>query len=192
MQGKEDLRVIKTKKALSEAFLDLLSKKPFDDITVNELCEAAGIRRATFYKHYSDKINFLTAYVSSLRDTFEREVWKSRQPGATKEYYVVYVKLIIKFIANHPVQVDNIFRSSLFPSVMAIVIEQNFRDTCHKLRESEEDGLNLGVSVEVIASMCAGGVAHSLYQWLKEGKKVPADELAEQIGNLIATIIEHK
>lgn len=84
MQNKDDLRVIRTKKALSEAFIELLNSKTFDEITVNELCEEAGIRRATFYKHYSDKYDFLTAYTRSLRDRFESSVWKSKKPGPTK------------------------------------------------------------------------------------------------------------
>ena len=43
MSGKEDLRVKRTKKALTKAFMKLLSVKSFEDITVNELCDEAGI-----------------------------------------------------------------------------------------------------------------------------------------------------
>ena len=46
---KEDLRVKKTKRALTLAFIELLKVKHFEDITINELCEKAEIRRATFY-----------------------------------------------------------------------------------------------------------------------------------------------
>ena len=50
---KEDLRVKKTKRVLTEAFFKLLNEKPFEEITVNELCDRADVRRATFYKHYT-------------------------------------------------------------------------------------------------------------------------------------------
>jgi AcrR family transcriptional regulator len=73
MEHKDDLRVRRTKKALNEAFIKLLSEKPFEDITINELCDTAGVRRATFYKHYSDKFGFLTAYTRALRDKFDSE-----------------------------------------------------------------------------------------------------------------------
>ncbi len=192
MREKEDLRVIKTKKALSVAFLELLSQKPFDEITVNELCETAGIRRATFYKHYSDKFSFLTSYVGDLRYVFEKEIWKSKKPGATKDYYVAYAKQLVIFISEHSVQINNIFRSSLFPSALSIIVEQNYRDTCERLRASEAEGMKLSASVEIIASMCAGGVANTVYQWLKEGKKISTDELAKQIGDVVAAAIEHK
>ena len=50
---KPDLRVQKTRSALTSALYDLLCQKSFDDVTVTELCEKAVIRKATFYKHFS-------------------------------------------------------------------------------------------------------------------------------------------
>ena len=85
---KEDLRVRKTKKALSDAFISLLQEKRFEEITINELCEKAEIRRATFYKHYTDKFHFLARFTRSLRDQFDVSFWDSDKPDTTPEYYV--------------------------------------------------------------------------------------------------------
>ena len=48
MEEKTDLRIRKPYKALCDAFVTILEKKRFDDLTVNELCDEAMIRRATF------------------------------------------------------------------------------------------------------------------------------------------------
>ncbi len=189
MQNREDLRVIRTKKALSEAFIRLLNNKTFDDITVNELCDEAGIRRATFYKHYSDKYSFLTAYTRSLRDRFENSVWKSKKPGPTKEYYVAYAKRLVMFISENSTAVNNIVQSSLFPSVLSVIIEQNYKDTCERLNASVASGMKLSASVEVTASMCAGGVANTVYNWIKSGMLISTEELAEQIGTVVSAAI---
>jgi AcrR family transcriptional regulator len=189
MRSKEDLRVIKTKKALSEAFVRLLGKKPLDEITINELCEEAGVRRATFYKHYSDKFNFLTEYTKSLRSVFERTVWKSDKPGATKDYYVEYARRLILFIRDHSVEIDNVLTSPLFPSALNIVIEQNYHDTYERLKYSQSKGLKLNASVEVTASMCTGAVAQTVYRWLINGKQTDAEELAVEIGRIISAVI---
>ena len=101
MADKEDLRVQKTKKALSEAFIALLSEKTFEEITINELCDTAGVRRATFYKHYADKFSFLTAYTRALRDRFDDKIWKLGDPAPNKDYYVAYGKRIITFISEN-------------------------------------------------------------------------------------------
>ena len=55
-----DIRVMRSKKALSEAFIELLKDKDFKDITITEIVSKAGVNRGTFYKHYSYKEDILT------------------------------------------------------------------------------------------------------------------------------------
>jgi AcrR family transcriptional regulator len=43
-----------TERAIHEAFVELLSKKALDRITVRDITEQAGISRNTFYYHYQD------------------------------------------------------------------------------------------------------------------------------------------
>ncbi len=61
---------VRTNQMLCTAFIKLLSKKKFEDITVNELCEKALIRRATFYTHFLDKYDFFAYFVRQNRDNF--------------------------------------------------------------------------------------------------------------------------
>ncbi len=190
MSGKEDLRVRRTKKALYDAFLDLLSEKPFDEITINELCDKAGIRRATFYKHYSDKFDFLTAYTGVLRDNFDRYMVKLGKPSLTSDYYIAYAKRIIHYIDENAAAIDNICKSNLFPSVLALIFEKNFHDTRERLRISVATGMDLPATIDTVAATCAGGVAACVYCWLVEGRKTDPDVVAEQVGAIVAKIID--
>lgn len=61
-----DKRVIKTKKAIKNAFMELRSKKSLEQITVKELCELAYINKSTFYSHYED--------IYALSDALEYEM----------------------------------------------------------------------------------------------------------------------
>lgn len=182
---KEDLRVIKTKKALSDAFIALLSQKHFEDITINELCDTAEIRRATFYKHYTDKFHFLSCFTRSLRDRFDLIFTASEKPINTADYYIDYVLQVIEYLDNNTEPVDNMLKSDLFPTMMTIITEQNYRDTKAKLQKSVTAGMKLYASIDTVAAMFTGGVATSIYIWLLSGKKKPAAELAEEIGNMI-------
>ncbi|PJO83213.1 TetR/AcrR family transcriptional regulator, partial [Enterococcus faecium] len=58
-----DLRVQKTHKALIEAFENLLHEKEFENISVTEICDAAMVRRPTFYNHFLDKYDFITFFI---------------------------------------------------------------------------------------------------------------------------------
>ena len=74
----EDKRVIKTKKNIRESFIRLLSEKSFDEITITELCRAAGMSRITFYTHYSDKYELTEFLFTDLMRTCEED-YKSLQ-----------------------------------------------------------------------------------------------------------------
>ena len=52
---KEDRRVRRTRDRLGDALIELLVQKPFDEITVQEVLDRAGVSRSTFYSHFSDK-----------------------------------------------------------------------------------------------------------------------------------------
>lgn len=47
-----DLRVIKTERAIRNAFYQLLCQKPVEKITIRELADLAEINKSTFYAHY--------------------------------------------------------------------------------------------------------------------------------------------
>ncbi len=49
-----DPRVRRTRELLQGALRKLLDQKRFDDITVQDITEAATLNRATFYAHYPD------------------------------------------------------------------------------------------------------------------------------------------
>ena len=56
---KMDIRVKRTYQLLNEALANLLKEKSFEDLTVLEICDAAGVHRTTFYTHFVDKYDFL-------------------------------------------------------------------------------------------------------------------------------------
>ena len=47
-------RTSRTKKAICDAFAELMYEKELSKITVQELADRADVGRATFYKHYYD------------------------------------------------------------------------------------------------------------------------------------------
>lgn len=56
---KEDLRVIRTKKLIFTAFINLIQEKDYNSITVQDISDRAMINRSTFYSHFKDKQDVL-------------------------------------------------------------------------------------------------------------------------------------
>lgn len=188
MAYKEDARVKKTKNKLLESFKKLLSEKSFENITIQEICELADVKRATFYKHFADKYAFLKYLVGSLRDSFDSKLPKSIKPDATADYYVEYIRALVNFLLENEKMVNNALESDVFLLLVEIIKEKNYEDTCERLEKSVADGMALPASVEVVAAMMTGAVASAILRWFKSGKSVPVDTLINEISAVIKSM----
>lgn len=56
---KNDRRVIRTKNALREAFIEIVKEKNYENVTVEDITSRANVGRTTFYLHYQDKEDLL-------------------------------------------------------------------------------------------------------------------------------------
>lgn len=64
METNIDRRILKSQKAIQNAFLEMLLKDGFDMITIKSLQKKQDISRKTFYLHYVDKYDLLNVVVN--------------------------------------------------------------------------------------------------------------------------------
>lgn len=182
---KLDARVIKTKQKLFSTFKEMIAEMPFENITVNDICKRADVRRATFYKHFDDKYSFLRFFISSLRTDFDKLIWKKKKPDATPSYYVAYLKSLVKFLVENEKIVNMVLNSELIYVIIELVKEQNYIDTRDRIQQSVDEGMKLPASVETVASMMAGAVTNAVYTWFKNGKPIPENQFIKEVSTLV-------
>lgn len=51
---------------ITDALLELLKDKPIADISISELCDFAGIGRASFYRNFENKEDILRRYIHRI------------------------------------------------------------------------------------------------------------------------------
>lgn len=66
----KDIRVLKTKKSIEDAFLHLIKENSFAEITIKDICHKAMISRSTFYAHYKDKYDLLEHFFEKIISNF--------------------------------------------------------------------------------------------------------------------------
>lgn len=190
MNKTEDLRVKKTKAALHTAFFAMLSENSLEDITINDLCEKANIRRATFYKHFDDKLDFITYIIKDIRFSFDSEfTYGSDRPTLNEEYCIKYVESIIDFMLKREAAITKIINSSMRPVFIEIFMHQNYLDTLERLRNSIEDGLVLSTSPEVVSSMIVGGVSINILRWYENRHTISSSDMINELSRLIRAIL---
>lgn len=74
--NENDLRVIKTKKALHQALLGLLRTNTLESISVSALCREAGVNRGTFYLHYKDVGSLFDEHLHHLLKDLEESYYE--------------------------------------------------------------------------------------------------------------------
>jgi AcrR family transcriptional regulator len=60
-RSRPDRRIFRTQNRLKEALLQLMGRRNYDEITVDEIVDLAEIGRSTFYSHFSSKEDLLFA-----------------------------------------------------------------------------------------------------------------------------------
>ena len=116
MEKKNDLRVQKTYRALMAAFEALMAEETFDDITVNELCARALIRRPTFYSHFEDKYDFLRFYLNEIQWQIESEA--DAATDSPVEHFQRSWRALIAFIDERPALIRMGLRSEEHTSAL--------------------------------------------------------------------------
>ena len=185
---KQDLRIVKTKKALIGAFSEMMREEPFEKLTVNDLCDRAGIRRATFYKHFKDKNDFLIFLISEDKEHFIKRKWNGKA-GFGKDYLIAYVSNLVENLANNRNLVENIISSSVKHILIELLISQNFESTLENFKKAENDGASLPASSENLTAILIGGIAVVIYNWCLSGMTQPKEDLIEEISTVIGRLM---
>ncbi|HEY6233731.1 MAG TPA: helix-turn-helix domain-containing protein [Candidatus Elarobacter sp.] len=63
---KRDRRVERTRRAILDAFRELVLTRGYDAISVRDIVETAGVGRSTFYEHFDDKDGLFQASLHPL------------------------------------------------------------------------------------------------------------------------------
>ena len=87
--NKSESKYFNTATKMNLALISLLKKKPFEYITVSEICKTAGVNRSTFYLHYETIGDLLIETTRYLLDDFlsalEQSVEFERSSGVDAE-----------------------------------------------------------------------------------------------------------
>ena len=184
MEQRTDLRVIKTYKALTDAFLQMLSEKKFENITVNDLCDRAMVRRATFYKHFADKVDFFAFVIRAKQTEFDAQIQQQTDQTRPQSFYLGIIQHALDFLNSNKKLVQSVLESNMLPAIMDILSRQITLDITRKLKEDAKNGVPHPASPQVMAQFFTGALVYTVMWWVTQ-KKVSETELMEEFTSLL-------
>lgn len=102
--GKIDPRVVKTRKKLRQAFLDLLKTRKLSEMNIKDLTNQAGVTRGTFYLHYRDKDTFVETIMEEIIEDFYDHVVKYVAYDGNEDKLIPQIILdrVFEYIGDSP------------------------------------------------------------------------------------------
>lgn len=143
-----DKRIQKTCRNLKQTLTSLLGRKPFEDITVTELCETAATSRITFYSHYEDKYALADEWVNDIVDSAMQDFDALQKQNNPKGDPVAGMENILEAILNlchlHKNVLKHVNRTEstyLFESLYASAtecVQRQFQRLCAHLPDKQD------------------------------------------------------
>src|SRR6476646_2639483 len=180
---KEDQRVRRTRDRLGDALVELLLKKPFDDITVQDVLVRARVSRSTFYAHYRDKNDL---FLSDAEDFFEGMATALTRFGDKSER-VAPVEELFAHIAEVRAFYKVLVESGRLHDVMDLGKEHFARGIERRLNEMPRARTIPLERRGAIAHGLAGSLFSLLTWWVQTGMNVPPNEIDKLFHRLVWT-----
>ena len=163
---KVDIRVKRTYNQLFSALIKLLGEKSFDDLTVLEICDEAGVHRATFYKHFVDKYDFLnTCFNISLSNLTFDKIAESYTPETMKKSCMRMILKVLNFVEENQkviVSLSTDRNSASFNTALNDAIANFIEERINTIRPENE---KLSKTVPLLANYYAGAIVGIIKWW---------------------------
>ena len=186
MESNLDLRIQKTYLSLHNAFSALLEEKKFEDFTVNELCDRAMIRRATFYKHFADKYEYFTFYMKEIVADFQNRLAPDVSGDEVGAYLLHMSRELLHFIGEHEQMVRHVRSSSMFPTLLVILLEQISADITQVLRRADRANQKSQKEIAGTAAFYAGGLLSTLFKTFDQNPNIDEEQFVKIISKFLA------
>ncbi len=179
---KEDPRITRTRNLILEAFMQLLPEKGFQSLTVQDITGKAGVNRATFYAHFTDKFDLLDhAVQKGFRQELEKRTLDACHYSA--ENLRALIITVCEFVSNAnshcaPAQPQ-------FESLVETQVKNQLQELLQVWLEKEDTDID----PKTAATAASWALYGLVLQWShdKSRKRPSAEKYADEVFPLIAS-----
>lgn len=167
MKEKENL----TKEYIYTAFLQLLDKNHYDDVSVCEICTKAGVSRMSFYRNFESKEDLTFKGIKHIISGLEKQF---------KELETINNYTIIQEFFNTAKK----YKNALI-SLQNSQIEKALKDIVTK-ELSENNNIDyFNKTSKYIPLIYFSSVTSVLFQWLKNGAQESPEDMSRMISSVL-------
>lgn len=180
-----DPRIKRTRGLLEDALVDLLQHKHFDEISVQDLTEAATLNRGTFYAHYPDKYALLECVTA--RRFFQllekRSVIFDGTCGTALQKIFLGVCDYLVAASSDCLGQGRPIDPHMEMAIVAVVKKMSLDGL---QRQQPWPG---SLPQEMVAAIISSALYGAAKQWFMTAERAPAEEIVNQVVDLLTPLM---
>ena len=190
-----DARIIHSKAQIFNALNELLKEKPFQKITVIDICEKAHINRMTFYNHYQDKYDLfnecINVFFIHLGEVYFLKT-KSLHIDIKHEPYDC-LKILIEILVDYAYDNEKVLFNIVVnkgDDLASFMLKKALDDAVLKI--VSDSGLKSanGFPLSLITSFFSGGVSSVFGDWITKKEVLSKEDFTEYLCRAIKAVID--
>ena len=196
LRSRRERKKERTRGEIYQAAMNLFLRRGFDAVTIEEICDAADVARATFFLHFATKETLLVEYGQRMNENLAAML-KEHRGNATSALRAAF-KMLASAAASHPDVVRLLVREVLVrPPALSRHDERAgelVRLLAAVIRRGQETGefrRRVDPSVAALAA-CASFFAF-IYEWVRRGARFDIEAgIAEGLDVILHGVSERK
>ena len=181
-----DLKMAQTITSIRNAFITLLAKKDFQQITVADICQKAFIDSNIFYSHYFDTNDLLNNICELISDSFLRII-VGQQDESLRQLD------IYRFFYNFLLKLDSLKLPYPLPQNHALLLERIKKIISTRMKQELTAYPHINLQkVTNISAFITTGLNGAYHDWYYSDRETSLKIIADQISDLINSGFKEK
>lgn len=182
-----DLRQKKTRALLVSALAQLLEERPFQELSVVDICRRAMVHRTTFYAHFNDKQELLRYLLLGVERRCVETCLPKDWSGEARDYFLTAARNVLDFFQSRRALYRACLRSGA--DIDAHVLEdQAAEDLVQLLSQPRFHTAFPDSDPRITARFYTGAMLSLLRWWLDSEDPVPVERLIAHFEHFIPAL----
>ncbi len=178
----DDARAVRTRGEIASALIGLMHQKGFNEISVQEICEKAGVGRSTFYAHFQDKDELFIRHTVIFGRLLGRQLTWDQALGG----YRFPARGLFEHVREMKPLFDSLARARKTEFIMKVWhnnLAEVFEERVLAARAARSDPP--AISAQILAQQLAGTLMTLLTWWMDHHYPLAEDIMEKQFQRLI-------
>ena len=173
---KIDRRVKRTRKALTQAFVDLILEQGYESVTIKAITERADVAYMTFFRHYREKDDLLKALFEELMHNLQER----NQELMNQESDLPTASVIFQHVEHNEALYRVLLNTHHLREQIHVELVRIAKETCQPFNID-----NSLIPFEILCDHLASSQLNLLRWWLKNDKKYSIERMSQIYDKLI-------